>query len=53
MTSARLCLIAMGVGLALIVQPFVHALFAVGFIVALGAIVAYNIVSWLGKGGAE
>lgn len=46
-TLPRACLAGMGLGLALIVQPFSHALFAAGFPLTLAALAAYNAAGWL------
>ena len=40
-------LAAMGAGLALIVQPWSHALFAAGFPFTLIALIGYNAAGWL------
>ena len=40
-------LTAMGLGLGMIVQPWSHALFAVGFPFTLIALIAYNAAGWL------
>ncbi len=46
-TFQRASLAAMGLGLASIVQPWSHALFAVGFPFTLAALIAYNAAGWL------
>ena len=52
MTRARLiqriCLGAMGTGLFLIGQPWLHGGFAAGFPLTLAAILIYNAAGWAG-----
>jgi hypothetical protein len=45
-TLQRASLGAMGLGLAMIVQPWSHALFASGFPFTLIALVGYNAAGW-------
>jgi hypothetical protein len=46
-TFQRASLAGLGIGLALIVQPWSHALFAAGFPFTLLALAAYNAAGWL------
>jgi hypothetical protein len=49
----RASLLAMGAGLLCIVQPWVHALFALGFPLVLGGVAAYNASAFLRRGEGE
>lgn len=52
-TLQRASLLGMGMGLGMIVQPFSHILFAVGFPFTLAAIIGYNLAGWLSGERAE
>ncbi len=45
MKGERISLIAMGLGLIFIGQPFSHILFVLGFAITFAGIVAYNFFS--------
>ena len=47
LTLQRASLAALGAGLALIVQPWSHGLFAAGFPLTLLALAGYNAAGWL------
>jgi hypothetical protein len=53
MTLERIALLAMGLGLVLVGQPWAHPLFMAGFPVILAGVAAYGIAGALGKGGRE
>ena len=52
-TLQRASLLGMGLGLGMIVQPWSHILFTVGFPFTLGAIAGYNLAGWLSGERAE
>lgn len=47
LTLQRASLAALGLGLAMIVQPWSHALFSAGFPFTLIALAGYNAAGWL------
>ena len=47
LTLQRASLLGLGAGLAMIVQPWSHALFAAGFPFTLIALIGYNAAGWL------
>ena len=53
MMAARLFLAAIGLGLVLIGQPWSHALFVLGFPLALVGLIAFNVAARLGQGPEE
>jgi len=48
MIAERVFLSAMGAGLVLIVQPWSHALFVLGFPLTFLGLLGYNFASWFG-----
>lgn len=53
MTLERAALAAMGLGLVLVGQPWMHGLFMAGFPVILAGVAAYNAAAILGRGDRE
>lgn len=52
-TLQRASLLGMAAGVAMIVQPFSHFLFAAGFPFTLASIIGYNIAGWMSGERAE